>query len=223
MHRRWLPPVLASLVAPVLGGAAPVAWPDSFLSRVEALALLETLNADLLSHPSATLTLERWCGAHHLAPEARIVARLVRGADKPLPPEDRKRLAVSDSEPVRYRRVQLFCGERLLSEADNWYVPGRLTQEMNRLLDETDTPFGRAVQPLGFNRETLSATLLWSPLPPGWEMRPAPRDGPTGRLEAPDHVLEHKAILYTRDHIPFSEVVETYTGEVLAFPPPGAG
>src|SRR5206468_6140537 len=141
-------PVLASLVAPVLGGAAPVAWPDSFLSRVEALALLETLNADLLSHPSATLTLERWCGAHHLAPEARIVGRLVRGADKPLPPEDRKRLAVSDSGPVRYRRVQLFCGGRLLSEADNWYVPGRLTQEMNRLLDETDTPFGRAVQPL---------------------------------------------------------------------------
>ena len=115
--RRWLPPVLASLVAPVLGGAAPVAWPDSFLSRVEALALLETLNADLLSHPSATLTLERWCGAHHLAPEARIVARLVRGAESRSRPRTAKRLAVSNSEPVRYRRghgsVASGCSRRL--------------------------------------------------------------------------------------------------------------
>ncbi|WP_287346251.1 hypothetical protein [Mesorhizobium sp.] len=29
-------------------------------SRTQALALLEMLNADLLSHPSATLTLGRW-------------------------------------------------------------------------------------------------------------------------------------------------------------------
>ena len=39
----------------------PVAaeWLGSFLTRVEALALLQTLNVDLLSHDSATATLER--------------------------------------------------------------------------------------------------------------------------------------------------------------------
>jgi hypothetical protein len=184
------------------------------------LALLETLNADLLSHPSATLTLERWCGAHRLAPEARVVARLVRGTEEPPSAEQRRRLGVSDAEPVRYRHVLLSCGGRVLSEADNWYVPARLTPEMNRLLDETDTPFGKAVQALGFHRETLSVALLWAPLPQGWEMAPPPATTPPAAeaLSIPDRVLEHRAILYTQEHQPFSEVRETYTREVFAFP-----
>jgi len=45
---------------------------------------------------------------------------------------------------VKYRRVQPSCGDHILSEADNWYVPRRLTPEMNRLLETTDVPFGRA-------------------------------------------------------------------------------
>ncbi|WP_353682683.1 hypothetical protein [Mesorhizobium sp.] len=92
-------------------------------SRTQALALLQTLNADLLSHPSATLTLERWCGDHGLAPEAKIVAHRVRGDDKPLPQNARHALGISADEPMHYRRVQLACGELVLSEADNWYVP----------------------------------------------------------------------------------------------------
>ena len=39
-------------------------WPDTPATRLEALALLQTLNADLLSNDSATLTLDRWCEAH---------------------------------------------------------------------------------------------------------------------------------------------------------------
>ena len=41
-----------------------------------------------------------------------------------------------------------------------------------------------------------------------------------GALTIPDHVLEHRAVLSTPDGEPFSEVVDTYTGEVLNFPPP---
>ena len=41
-----------------------------------------------------------------------------------------------------------------------------------------------------------------------------------GALAVPDHVLEHRAVLSLPDGEPFNEVVETYTGEVLAFPPP---
>ena len=57
--------------------AAPVAWHDSYTTRLEALALLQSLNADLLSHDSATLTLDRWCAAHQLANPSTITAERV--------------------------------------------------------------------------------------------------------------------------------------------------
>src|SRR6202049_4934536 len=61
------------------------AWPDTFVTRVEAVALLQTLNANLLSHDSSTLTLEHWCDSHRLASPPRIVAERVPGIDKSLP------------------------------------------------------------------------------------------------------------------------------------------
>ena len=64
------------------------------------------------------------------------------------------------------------------------------------------------------------ADLLWRPLPKGWEMGATPAPQEAGSLMIPDHVLEHRAVLSTPDGEPFSEVVETYTSEVLAFPPP---
>jgi chorismate-pyruvate lyase len=208
-------PSLASALA-----AEPAPWPASFVGRLEALALIENLNADLLSHDSATLTLERWCADHRLADPARIVAERVYDVDKAATPEVRAALDVKADEPLGYRRVRLKCGDRVLSDADNWYVPARLRPEMNHVLETTDTPFGKAVATLRFRRHTLSADLLWRPLPKGWEMNAAPAQDDKGALAVPDHVLEHRAVLSTPDGEPFSEVVETYTGEVLAFPPP---
>jgi hypothetical protein len=209
------------LLAAMAAGAAETApWPAGFVGRLEALALIETLNADLLAHDSATLTLERWCADHRLADPAQIVAERVHDADKVATAEVRAALDVKPNEPLGYRRVRLKCGDRVLSEADNWYVPARLTPEMNHVLDTTDTPFGKAVAALHFRRHTLSADLLWRPLRQGWEMgasAPANDDGP---LAVPDHLLEHRAVLSTPDGEPFSEVVETYTREVLAFPSP---
>jgi hypothetical protein len=202
-------------------GPQSFAWPDDYVTRLEALALLESLNADLLSHDSATLTLDRWCRLHGLGSPATIVADRVTGQDKPPSAEQRRLLAVSEDEPIGYRRVRLRCGEHVLSEADNWYVPARLTSEMNHVLETTDTAFGRAVQALHFQRHTLSATLLWSPLPEGWEMHaPAPAMGSGGTLDVPAEVIRHQALLTLPDGTPFSEVIETYTGQVLAFPPP---
>ena len=71
LSRRTIIPLIATLVCAVSVNAAPpdassVPWHDSFTARLEALALLQSLNADLLSHDSATLTLDRWCAAHHL-------------------------------------------------------------------------------------------------------------------------------------------------------------
>jgi hypothetical protein len=216
-------------LADVSAAPGATAWPDTFLARVEALALLESLNAELLSHDSATATLEHWCSIHRLASPPRIVA--VRALlDKPPTLEQRRELAVTPTEPVRYRHVRLMCGAIALSEADNWYVPGRLTPEMNRVLDTTDVPFGKAVQALHFQRHILSSLLLWHPLPDAWELGGSELSGwelgahrcGAGALDMPSELLQHRALLALPDGTPISEVVETYTDKVLAFPAPQA-
>src|ERR1700716_167289 len=58
----WAFPTYADTAVPVSSRN----WPNSFVARLEASLLIQTLNADLLSHDSATLTLERWCSAHRL-------------------------------------------------------------------------------------------------------------------------------------------------------------
>ncbi len=204
-----------------LPGAARADWPDTAFSRVAALALIEELRADLLAETSATATLELWCGVHGIAPVARIVAD--RQHDTPVPPspEQRTRLQVTAEEPVGYRHVRLTCGTQVLSDAENWYVPSRLTPEMNRVLDTTDTPFGKAVKALAFQRATLSSRLLWRPLPEDWTATPLATAG--GTLAVPDRVIENRALLSRgADKLPFAEVVESYTGAVLAFPAPTA-
>ena len=203
--------------------ATPPVWPDTRFARLEALALLQTLNAELLSHDSATQTLEQWCGTHHLADRAQVIAQRDTGVDKAVSDLQRQLLQVGPSEAVRYRHVRLACGGVVLSQADNWYVPSRLTPQMNAQLDASDTPFGKVVGALHFQRHTLSAQLLWQPLPVGWDGdtgSPEPQHSgqSSGReLTIPDLVLEHRALLLRSDGIPFSEVIETYTANVLAF------
>jgi len=217
--RRFTTTAICSALFALLTGCAATPQRGEQLARAELLALLQTLNADLLSHDSATLTLERWCSEHHLAEPARIVARRMHDGDKAIPGDLLARLAVDATEPLRYRHVQLACGERVLSEADNWYVPARLTAEMNRQLDTSEEPFGKVVKPLGFQRRTLSAELLWSPLPAQWEMQTdaATAASSTTPLRIATNVLRHRAVLYSAAQQPFSALEETYRSELFAF------
>jgi hypothetical protein len=229
-HVRRTAALTTAIVAGLAGlpalAASPQPWPDTPLGRTQALAVMETLNAELLASSSATTTLEAWCGAHHMASPAKLSADRVRGVDKPVTQAQRRELQIGADEPVKYRRVRLACGDHVLSEADNWYVPSRLTPEMNRALETTDTPFGRAVANLHPVRQTLSVELLWSPLPAGWDLGvggpaasgPAGREDGSGALAIPDALFRHRALLYDQARRPFSEVVETYTGEVLDYP-----
>jgi chorismate-pyruvate lyase len=196
-------------------------WPDTLLARVEALALIETLNASLLcASCTATEVLTKWCADHKLASEPVVHARRITGTEKPVSPEQRRRLHVGAEEEVTYRHVELTCGDHVLVEADNWYVPSRVGPEINHLLITTDTPFGRAVRDLKPARENFSVEMFWKPLPDGWELAPPADENPEAALEIPLRLFQHRALIYNAAHEPFSEVSEIYTREILAFGPP---
>src|SRR5205809_260633 len=125
-------PIVALCFAVVLHavGQQRLEWPDTYQSRLEILALLQSLNGQILAGSSATRTLEEWCGEHQMADDPKIVASRVPGVLKAPSAEQLERLGARDPSEVQYRRVELRCGAHVLSEADNWYVPGRLTPEM---------------------------------------------------------------------------------------------
>lgn len=155
--------------------------------------LLTRFEATLAAQDSATAALGQWCGARHLASPATIRALPVVGSDRAATPAIRIALGVGADEPLAYRHVQLLCGDTGLSQAHNWYVPARLTAEMNRTLATTQTPFGTVVAPLAFRRE-----------------RGASRRGAASECP-PATVLSHTAVLRLPDGWAISMVVECYT------------
>ena len=177
-----------ALLAGLLAASAALAAPGP--------AELKRFEVVLEGHDSATAALQLWCDERHLAPGAKIVARRIQGADRPPSAEARRALGLKPGVAVRYRRVALACGDKVLSEADNWYLPGRLTADMNRRLDQTEAPFGAVVAPLAFHRRTLTTRVLLG--------------------HTPHAVLRHSAVLTTPDGAPFSFVVETYTDQALS-------
>jgi len=162
------------------------------------LTLAHQLSAEILESASATLTLEKWCRTRLGEAAPPITARLVDNQGTPADARQRARLQAGWDEIVRYRRVWLECGPHVLLEAENWYVPSRLTGAMNEALETTDTPFGKIVRELMPYRQTFMTTIF-SP------------------LAEPDALFEHRAILFTGGHLPFSEVHEVYKRKILSF------
>lgn len=205
-------------VAASAGLVAPL--PPDALSRSEAEALIEMLNGRLLASSSATATLTDWCAAHGLAEQPRIRAVLDRTRSVEASAELRARLGVGAEEPLVYRHVKLQCGDRVLSVAENWFVPARLDPETVRLLGETDIPFGAAIQGRSPSRRTVAAQILWHPLPEGRE-----KSGDTGRNAeecepVPRDLIRHDVLVLDRNGVPLAEVVETYQRDLLAFAVP---
>lgn len=205
----------AAIVAtsPAPGGAAAEGSQANYLLRLRLQAQLQTLNADLLSHDSATAVLQGLCDRRDPAAPRILAQRIDVPDDLPAANAARRQLGAAANEPVHRRRVELKCGEVVLSRADNWYLPSRLTAQMNTDLASTQRPFGVVVRPLGFQRRTLSSRLLFQPLPPGWEAAdPVGFDVP---VSVPAHVLQHRAVLQTPDGRPFALLIETYSDRVL--------
>ena len=163
------------------------------LASACAPAPLAQFRQTLAAQDSATAALGQWCGLRHLADDSTIRAALVRGNAAAPPAGLAETLAMPTDTAPGYRHVRLACGDRVLSEAHNWYVRERLTPEMNRLLDQSDTPFGKAVSALHFTRQRLG------------EARGAQFGCPSGT------VLSHRARLVLSDGRPLALVVECYT------------
>lgn len=197
---RW---AAALVLATTFAGGAWAQSAASTPSVADAQTLTAQLAADLASQPSATQVLRQWCEQRQLADPAQIVAERQTGHDKPASAEVRSLLQAAPDEPIRYRRVALACGGRVLSRADNWYRPGQLTAAMNTALDTTDTPFGVVVQPLQFHRQSLEAKLLIK----------------LDALKVPAEIVRNRALLETPGGAPFSLVVETYSRTLLDFGP----
>jgi hypothetical protein len=164
-------------------------------SRDEVLGAFET---NLAAHDSATEALRLWCSARGIAINPEITAQFVRDHDQPAPAGLRQIMDVSHDEPLGYRHVRLSCQGKVLSEANNWYVPGRLSSEMNRALAETDTPFGKVAAPLHFSRSAL-------------EMGPE-----VAKLCPSGSISMHRALLRLPDGKPLALVIECYTAANLA-------
>lgn len=162
-----------------------------------ALALagpgLDAFRADLAASDSATIVLQRLCDAR--APGQPVLATVLPVKSDPAKTTAARRaLRLPPWASIAYRRVELSCAGIVLSRAENWYAPGRLTPAMNAALKTTRTPFGVVVRSLDYRRRPLSSD---SP-PPG------------------EGVLRNTAILVRPDDKPIAKVVETYTDQVLA-------
>ena len=190
-----------------------------YVNRLKTEALIETLNGALLAGSSATTVLEQWCAVHHLASPAVITARRDMSVVVPPTDETRARLQLAPDEPYGFRRVKLMCGDKVLSEADNWFAPGRLTESMNDALTNTTTPFGRVIAPFKAFRRTFSVERLWSPLPNDWAERSESIPKDSKPAAPPDGALfRHRAIVLKPDGSPIAEVSETYMIDAVQLP-----
>ena len=190
-----------------------------YVDQLKTEALIETLNGALLAGSSATTVLEQWCAAPPLASPAVITAERELSVVVAPSEETRSRLNLAPGESVGFRRVKLMCGKRVLSQADNWYAPDRLTDAMNEALAKTNTPFGRVIAPLKAFRRTFSVERLWSPLPDDWAERDDRSAIIASKPSPPDGALfRHRALVLKPDGSPIAEVDETYLIDAVRLP-----
>ncbi len=168
----------------------------ALLGAAASSATIDEFERTLAAQDSATAALGEWCERHKIADAATIRARVVNRSGE-AGPETRAALNLAPTDPIGYRHVQLSCGDTVLSEAYNWFAPGRLTAEMNEALNQSDKPFGKVAAPLGFRRVRLLEERGKADFCP------------------PDTILIHRALLRLPDGQPLAYVVECYTAANL--------
>ena len=119
-----------------------------------------------------------------------------------------ERLKVASRDQVAHRKVSLMLGDLCLAKAHNWYVPERLTPEINFRLVNTTVPFGRLVRELSPHRQTFQAECLWKTSDP---CTPWVAGELCGRIaSASSSMLVHRALLLNVKAEPLAEVCEIF-------------
>jgi chorismate-pyruvate lyase len=155
------------------------------------------LERNLAAQPSATAVLGAVCQRQTGEGTAAIRAELIPDMPSLVPQGLTRQLGSGPGEPVILRHVRLMCGKTVLSVAYNWYLPARLPVDAAKLLETTDTPFGRALAPYHFTRKRL------------WSQRGRAAECPAGT------VLSQSALLQLPGTGPVSLVIECYSAASL--------
>jgi hypothetical protein len=158
-------------------------------------ALIQDLSMRLIAGATATETLLAWCDEHGLSDGPITVEIRQRFSHAVVPDDVLPALKLDPCEGISYRHVQLMRGSLPLASAENWFVPQRLTADMNAALNRTNVPFGRVVAPLHPFRRTLAAHL-------------------------PSHseiILVHKAVIFSNTGTALALVNESYSSDLVSF------
>lgn len=171
-------------------------FPEGVQAPAEALARFD---AALRACATATGLLESWMAQRLGDGAAPVRVRLRRAETQAAGEERAARLGIAPGATVIYRQVWLIRRGRLLSEAENWYVPDRLDSAMNRILAQGAVPFGRVVGALHPVRAPIAVERLWD------------GTGPT----VPPRLLRHRALMRDARGQALCEVCETYMRSVV--------
>lgn len=172
----------------------------------ESDTLRRRLSDRLLASPSATAVLQSWCEEHGIG-QGKIAAVHLPLARQPAVADYvLDALMPTRRETITVRCVRLVRGRYCLSEADNWFVPERLTKMMVQTLATTNIPFGRVIERVKPFRRTISIRFLPSSVDCGAR-------APESENAMP--IFEHTAVVHRADGTPVSVVHEVYRSTLL--------
>ena len=161
----------------------------------DTAALVWALNTRLIAGATATETLLAWCDEHGLSEGPITVEIRQRFAPALVPDEVLPALEPGPGDGIHYRQVRLMRGSLPLAAAENWFVPQRLTADMNEALNRTNVPFGHVIAPL----QPLRRTLAVNPQPHA------------------EIILVHSAVILSRLGTALALVKESYFSDLVAF------
>jgi hypothetical protein len=161
----------------------------------DTAALVWALNTRLIAGATATDTLLAWCDEHGLSAGPITVEIRQCFAPAVVPDEVLPALELDPGDTIHYRQVRLMRGALPLAAAENWFVPQRLTANMNEALTGTNVPFGRVIAPLQPSRRTLA-------------VHPQPHA---------EIILHHSAVILSKPGTALAFVKESYFSDLVAF------